>query len=387
MSLTADGDTHPPEDVNQPRYRSAANSEAAAILNGGEGIYIGGASVFGDITTGTVYPALLAAVADDAGGYWWVRKATGTTMTFLVTSGACTAYLVVGQVAGVSPVMATGGATDFTIVVQLTATAAPAHSLPLGSGAVTASAFTDWTVDPAVMVAANASPFARRDLAETISGAWTFSGTAPTVSALTASQPVVTDGAKKLTSAGFATTDIARLSGAVFTGAVDIEGALTIQDAGNDHDATIAVADLAAARAYTIPDFGADGKFTLRGDWTSYGGTSTIVGWELVSPAMTNNDIYYLKLGPLVMVAFRLLGTSDGTTATFTLPFTAATGGIVFWAGGVIVTDNSVTESYQGAVNITGSGTIATLRKTSGSGVWTGSGTKGAYGQFMYVTG
>lgn len=47
------------------------------------------------------------------------------------------------------------------------------------------------------------------------------------------------------------------------TGTLDIEGTLTLQDAGNDHDATIAVADLDAARAYTIPEAESDAEFYM----------------------------------------------------------------------------------------------------------------------------
>lgn len=132
-------------DVNQMAGHRLAISRFLAERLGGEGLYSGGATVIGDIADGTDYPAFEAIVLDDSGNAWPFRKTTATEMTFADTSGACTAYLVIGQVSGVSPAMATGGLTDFTILVQLTATAAPAHSLALGAGSVTASAFTDWT--------------------------------------------------------------------------------------------------------------------------------------------------------------------------------------------------------------------------------------------------
>lgn len=141
----ATGDTLAAADFNQRSYHGLATAKLLAQRLGGEGLYSGGATVIGDIADGTDYPAFEAVVLDDSGNAWPFRKTTATEMTFVDTSGACTAYLVIGQVSGVSPAMATGGLTDFTILVQLTATAAPAHSLALGAGNVTASAFTDWT--------------------------------------------------------------------------------------------------------------------------------------------------------------------------------------------------------------------------------------------------
>jgi hypothetical protein len=52
--------------------------------------------------------------------------------------------------------------------------------------------------------------------------------------------------------------------------------------------------------------------------WTDYSGTSTITGWS----SFTIKEIGYKKIGNLVFVKFRLIGTSDVTNANFTLPLT-----------------------------------------------------------------
>ena len=112
----------------------------ASLLGGPAGLLTGGV-----MTTGSSYPAFAAVVADDSGECWYLGSAAATAMTFLVTSGSCTAYLVPKTVTGRSPLAAIGGIGDFQILVQLTASTPPAHSLALGHGTVVASAFTTWT--------------------------------------------------------------------------------------------------------------------------------------------------------------------------------------------------------------------------------------------------
>jgi hypothetical protein len=52
--------------------------------------------------------------------------------------------------------------------------------------------------------------------------------------------------------------------------------------------------------------------------WTDYSSDSTVTGWS----SFTIKEIDYKKIGNLVFVKFRLIGTSDTTSANFTLPFT-----------------------------------------------------------------
>jgi len=393
----ATGDTLAAVDFNQLAKHGLAISRFMAERLGGEGLYSGGATVIGDIADGTDYPAFEAIVLDDSGNAWLFRTTSATEMTFSDTSGACTAYLVIGQVSGVSPAMATGGLTDFSIIVQLTATAAPAHSIPLGAGAVTASAFTDWTPDAGV----NAGP-------------------------------------------------------AVVGQGLDVEGALTLLDGGSDHDITILRADVAAARSYTIPEAGAAADFvmtagdqtvagvktfsstpvvpndsfayaklqnvsatdkllgrstagagdieeiactaaarsilddatvsaiiaTLFGTYvaeTDYFATSTITGWA----ASPTGVIYYGRLGNVVTVNFYITGTSDNAAASFTLPYQLKTG-ISVLSAAIRVIDSGASQADAGHCYMTsGSATVTMTKTLTGTG-FTASGTKTVSGQFRY---
>jgi len=100
-------------------------------------------------------------------------------------------------------------------------------------------------------------------------------------------------------------TEKAALAGAVFTGTVDLEGALTIQDAGNDHDATITVANLSAGRAYTIPEAGGAADFVMTA------GAQTLAGVKTFSdvPVVPNDSFTYAKLQN-VSATDKLLGRS-----------------------------------------------------------------------------
>ena len=114
--------------------------------------------------------------------------------------------------------------------------------------------------------------------------------------------------------------------------------------------------------------------------WADYSVTSTIVGWS----SFTTKSIYYKKIGKTVFVTFYLVGTSNNTGVSFTLPFAAS---------------NTVETEAIGRASDNGGGAVAALvfvpvgtdiaymcANTSGSGgTWTASGAKGAYGQFWYT--
>lgn len=151
------------QDAVQWIKAAAAARRAIVDLLGGEGIVSGGATAVGDLADGgATYPAVKAFVLDDAGEAWYCSLPSGLAMTFTATSGSgCKAYLYPAQLVGVSPAAATGGITNWVIEVLASGTAAPAHSLLLGAGDVTASAFTTWTEDAGARVALNAGPVAR----------------------------------------------------------------------------------------------------------------------------------------------------------------------------------------------------------------------------------
>ena len=60
-----------------------------------------------------------------------------------------------------------------------------------------------------------------------------------------------------------------------FGNAVSLQDAFNIQDTGNDHNAGISVADLAAGRSYTIPEAGADASFVMSAGAQNINGAKT----------------------------------------------------------------------------------------------------------------
>jgi hypothetical protein len=90
-------------------------------------------------------------VTDDSGEAWWFHTLAATDITFAVTSAATGAlYAIIQQQTAVTPVAARGGRTQVVFYAQANATAAPAHSIKLGTGAIVASAFTTWTETAAI---------------------------------------------------------------------------------------------------------------------------------------------------------------------------------------------------------------------------------------------
>ena len=111
------------------------------------------------------------------------------------------------------------------------------------------------------------------------------------------------------------------------------------------------------------------------GTWTDYSGVSTIIGWT----SYTEKFIEYKKIGSLVYVNFRLSGTSNATTASFSLPYAEGQLGNSFFFCRSTDNGGSPVAAY-GQV----SSWTATLAKTISAGAWTNSGTKSVYGQFFY---
>jgi hypothetical protein len=148
LLLTATGDTHLADDHNAQRRWSAALGAVLVKQRGGEGVYGGGAAVLADLPSGTQYPAVTLVVDDDGTppvphGF---DLTSATAINFdAATIAAATLYAVIDLLAGVSPAAAEGGRAAVSFVAQATADDPPAHSLPLGSGAVASSAFTSFT--------------------------------------------------------------------------------------------------------------------------------------------------------------------------------------------------------------------------------------------------
>lgn len=124
-----------------------------------------------------------------------------------------------------------------------------------------------------------------------------------------------------------------------------------------------------------------DGGVVLAdGTWTSYGATSTIVGWG----SFTKQEIYYKIVGKTVFVAYNLQGTSNSTSTTFTLPVAAVANpeqnAWFGWTG-----DNGANYNV-GVSSLAGGASTAVLSRTAAGLGWTAGGTKIAQGQFWYVT-
>lgn len=111
--------------------------------------------------------------------------------------------------------------------------------------------------------------------------------------------------------------------------------------------------------------------------WVDFSGESTIDGWS----SYTGNLIEYKKnVDGLVVVNFRIYGTSDAVTTSFTLPYAEGS------ASAFIATclcENDGTRAI-GFLSMSGSTVTFTKDATSASNSWTASGDKEIYGQFVY---
>ena len=136
------------DDLNQLIDALLAGKRVLTSLLGGEAIYAGGAALLADIATGTDYPAVTLVIADDSGYLWPFKTTSATAIVFNVTStaaGDARLYAVPTMLSGVTPAAADGRYNQVRFVCDDVANAAPAHSLLLGTGTVTASALTAFT--------------------------------------------------------------------------------------------------------------------------------------------------------------------------------------------------------------------------------------------------
>jgi hypothetical protein len=146
---------------------------------------------------------------------------------------------------------------------------------------------------------------------------------------------------------------------------------------------TTDVATLTGANVFTngLNVFGAEVYSVGPTDYTA---TSTIVGWSSFTSG--RKFIYYKGLGKGNWVWFWLEGTSNSTSATFTLPFSASAGATTypkFGAALLETTDNGVAAVSAGqAVMNGGSNTVTCYVNNNIATNWTALGTKIVAGQF-----
>lgn len=114
--------------------------------------------------------------------------------------------------------------------------------------------------------------------------------------------------------------------------------------------------------------------------FTDYSASSTIVGWS----SFTLKKIFYKKVGRTVFVWYVLSGTSNSTSASFTVPVATSADFNVNSSTGPVA-DNGASQANGYSSISTSTPTQVDLIRSAGT-AWTASGTKTVTGQFMYET-
>ncbi len=359
----------------------------AQLCLGSGGLVLSGTA----FTTGTTMPAGEWLLRDNA-GYLLYRKTTGATaLEFVDTSGACTIYAVptlrTDDLVDVGDADAAAAALNgIRFIAQLTASAAPSYGLPIGAGNVTASSFTSFTEAagvrlPAVPRCGLTAP-ATGDLLKynATTGLWENV-------AQVATTQIANDAVTYAKIQNVSATD--KLLGRSTAGAGDVEE-IACTAAGrallDDANAAAQLTTLGVTEAaQTILDDTTVAAIitTLFGTYvveTDYFASSTIVGWA----ASPTGVIYYRRLGATVTVNFYVTGTSNATSASFTLPYQLKTG-ISVLSKSVRVIDNGATSAASGHCYMTSGSNVVTLTKSLTGDAWTNTGTKTISGEFTYI--
>lgn len=113
------------------------------------------------------------------------------------------------------------------------------------------------------------------------------------------------------------------------------------------------------------------------GIWVNYYATATIVGWA----SFTEEHLYYVKSGKILIMQFRITGTSNATNATISLPYTSASGGLTIY--NVIRAQDNGGAYVPGLVGYSASATAVGLYPAITGGTWTATGTKSVIGQVV----
>lgn len=113
-------------------------------------------------------------------------------------------------------------------------------------------------------------------------------------------------------------------------------------------------------------------------EWVDHSAVSTLVGFS----SLSTREIQYRYLNiNTVLVTFRLIGASNSTDLSFTLPSVSASY-LACPAG--LTGDNSVLSATSGQVICAVNSNIVQLYRDGTSLAWTASGTKSIAGQFIY---
>jgi len=108
-----------------------------------------------------------------------------------------------------------------------------------------------------------------------------------------------------------------------------------------------------------------------------YYASSTLVGWS----SLTTTILRYKKIGKLVLVQFRLIGTSNNIATSFTLPFSNS----LITYNPILIMDNGGAVAF-GSIFLGSGSNVVTCYSAAAATGWTASGEKRVQGQFLYVT-
>lgn len=113
--------------------------------------------------------------------------------------------------------------------------------------------------------------------------------------------------------------------------------------------------------------------------FTDYSSISQIIGWA----SFTTQQIYYMKIGKLVIVEVALIGTSDNTRTNFTVPYAPLT----VPCNPVVKVVDGGTNNF-GHINLPAGSVTGTCFPDSSTTVasWIATGTKTVRGTLMYIT-
>lgn len=107
--------------------------------------------------------------------------------------------------------------------------------------------------------------------------------------------------------------------------------------------------------------------------WVDYSATSTIVGWS----SFTTKIIKYRIIGKQMFVMFRLQGTSNSTSTSFTLPLNNNGVYTINW---IIAVNNG--SLINGNIDLNNSSNLVVC-SSNFSSTWINTGSKQVFGQFF----
>lgn len=113
--------------------------------------------------------------------------------------------------------------------------------------------------------------------------------------------------------------------------------------------------------------------------WSDYATSSLIVGWS----SFTTKVIRYKKVGKLVFVCFNIVGTSNSTSTSFTLPYTSANTTVAFY-GACRYVNNGSGGVAPGRTLLPANSIACTVNTDWAGSAWTSSGSKEIQGEFWY---